>query len=84
MKEKNVSFCSKYFSGWDKLCVALRQSALWYILTLIDEHEREETRQLYVELNNNVEVSDIACSKAQMWSGFYIYIYQLNINCRLL
>lgn len=34
---------------------------LWYILTLIDEHEREETRQLYLELNNNVEVSDVAC-----------------------
>lgn len=37
-----------------------------YILTLIDEHEREETRQLYEELNNNVEVSDVACKKADV------------------
>lgn len=28
-----------------------------YSILLIDEYEREETRQVYVDLNNNIEVS---------------------------
>lgn len=54
-----------------------------YVLTLIDEHEREETRQLYEELNNNVEVSDVACKKAQMWSELYGYV-ELSELCAYL
>lgn len=27
-------------------------------MLIIDEYEREETRQVYVDLNNNIEVSD--------------------------
>lgn len=45
----------------EQLAFFSKRKTLSYILILIDEHEREETRQLYEELNNNTEVSDMVC-----------------------
>lgn len=50
--------------AWTAYIVSQKENFMVYSY-LTDEHEREETRQLYTELHNNVEVSDVACEKPQ-------------------